>query len=59
VQQEFVGEDIERMGHTIRNLWKIRLRATDYPLFFLDAEPAANNSEIYHTEYLQNISVQI
>jgi hypothetical protein len=54
VQQELVREDIGKMRHKIRNLWNIRHRVTGYPLslFFLDSEPAANNSEIYHIEYL-------
>jgi hypothetical protein len=60
VQQEFVREDIEEMGHKIRNLWNIRHRVIGNPLLlFLDIEPAANNSEIYHIEYLRNMRVQI
>jgi hypothetical protein len=56
-----VREDIERMGHKIINLWNIRHRVSGNPLslFFLDIDPAANNSEIYHIEYLQNMGVQI
>jgi hypothetical protein len=27
-------------------------------LFFVDIEPAANNSEMYHIKYLQNVRVQ-
>jgi hypothetical protein len=61
VQQELVRDDIERMGHKIRNLWNIRHGVTgnSFSFIFLDLEPAANNREIYHTEYLQNIRVQI
>jgi hypothetical protein len=57
VQQELVREEIESMGHKIRNLWNIRHRATAYllSLFFLDIEPAANNNQIYHIEYIQNM----
>jgi hypothetical protein len=59
VQQDLLREDIERMGHKIRNLWNIRHTVTGYPLsLFLDVEPAAHNNEIYHTEYLQNMRVQ-
>jgi hypothetical protein len=61
VQQELVRVDIERMGHKITNVWNIRHRVAVNPLslVFLDIEPAANNSEIYHLEYLQNMRVQI
>jgi hypothetical protein len=61
VQQELVREDTERMGHKITKLWNIRHTVTGSPLslLFLDIEPAANNSEIYHKEYLQNMRVQI
>jgi hypothetical protein len=60
VQQELVRE-VESMGHKIRNLWNIRHRVTGNPfsLFFLDiVEPAANNSEMYHTENRQNMKFQ-
>jgi hypothetical protein len=52
VQQELVREEIESMGHKIRNLWNSRHRVTGnpLPLIFLDVEPAANNNEIYHIE---------
>jgi hypothetical protein len=61
VQQELVREDTERMGHKIINLWNIRHRVTGNPLsfFFLDTEPAANNSEICHIEFQQNMRVKI
>lgn len=41
------------MEHQTQGLWR------PLSLFFLDIEPAANNSEICHTEYLQNMRVQI
>jgi hypothetical protein len=46
LQQKLVREDTERMGHKIRNIWHIRHRVSGNPLslFFLDIEPAANNS---------------
>jgi hypothetical protein len=49
------------MGHKIRNLWNIRHRfsGNTLSLFFLEIEPAANNSDIYHAEYLQNMRVKI
>jgi hypothetical protein len=60
VQQELVWEDTERMGHKIRNLWNFRHMETGktLSLFFLDIEPAANNSELNNIEYLQNMRVQ-
>jgi hypothetical protein len=41
-------EDVKRMGHKIRNLWNIR-----------HWQPIVNNSELHHTEYLQNMRIQI
>jgi hypothetical protein len=43
-------EDIERRRYKIRNLWNIIHRVIRNPLslFFLNIEPAAQNSEIYH-----------
>jgi hypothetical protein len=47
------------MRHKIRNLWNIRQGSGNpLSLFFLDSEPAANNSEIYHIQYLQNMRVK-
>jgi hypothetical protein len=38
----------------------MRHGVTGYPLsLFLDIEPAANSSEIYHIKYLQNMIIQI
>jgi heme oxygenase len=54
VQRELVREDLKRMGHEIRNLWSL---ATPLSLFFTDIELAANNNEIDHIEYLQNVIV--
>jgi hypothetical protein len=49
------------MEHKFRNLWVIRHRVTGktFSLFFSDIEPAAKNSEIYHTGYPKNMMVQI
>jgi hypothetical protein len=60
LQQELAREEIERMGHKIRNLWNIRHRVTGKPLsfFFLNIKPADNN-KIYHIEYLLYMRVQI
>jgi hypothetical protein len=52
---------MERIGHKIRNLLNIRhgVGGNLLSLFFLYADPAVNNGEIYHIEYLQNMRVQI
>jgi heat shock protein HspQ len=57
VQEELVREKIESIGHKMTSLWNFRHRVIGYrlSLFFLDIEPAVNNSEIY----LQNMKVQI
>jgi hypothetical protein len=54
-------EDIERMWRKIRNVLKIRHMVSGNPLslYFLDIEPAANNSEIYHVEYLKNMKSKL
>jgi hypothetical protein len=60
-QQELVRQDIERIRHKFRNVWNSRHRVTGDPLslFFLNIEPAANNSEIYEVEHLKKRRVQI
>jgi hypothetical protein len=47
--------DIERIGKKIRNQCNIRHRVIGclFSLFFLDIEPADNNSEVYHIGYLK------
>lgn len=61
LNQELITEEIEKMGHKVRNLWNIRDKNTgkQLSLFFLDLEPDINNKEIYHIEYLQNMKVII
>jgi hypothetical protein len=60
VEQELLREGIERMGHKIRKYESSDTGSLTTPLslFFLDIEPAANNSEIYYTEYLKKYEVQ-
>jgi hypothetical protein len=59
MQQELVTEGIDRMDHKTKNLWNFSQFVTGNPLsfFFLDTEPAANNCDMYHVEYLQNMRV--
>jgi hypothetical protein len=55
-----VREDTEIKGHKIRNVRNIRHKVTGYSLSLLslDIELTINNSELYHTEYLQNMRLQ-
>jgi hypothetical protein len=55
VQQELLRDDIEIVGHNIRNLWNISHRVTLLPRYHTSSQ----QSEIYHKEYLQNMRVQI
>lgn len=56
---EMIKDEIEKHGHTVRNIVNIRHRATKdpLPLFAVDLEPKSNNQEIMNIQFIDRIRV--
>lgn len=56
-----VKDEIEKLGHKVRNIMNIKSRISKEPLpmFYLDLEPQANNKDIYKVKYLYNCVVNV
>lgn len=57
----YVKTQMEKYGHTVRNIICARHRIEKYPidLFFVDLEPASNNKSVYDVIYIGNNKVKI
>jgi hypothetical protein len=55
INPEEVKAEIEKLGHTVSNIWNIKQYRTKLPLsmFFVALKAAPNNKDIYKVEYLQ------
>lgn len=56
-----IRDEIQSLGHQVRNIMNIKSRITKQPLsmFFVDLEPNQNNKKIYDVKYLVNAVVKI
>jgi hypothetical protein len=53
---EEIKTEIEKLGHTVTNIWNIKQYRTRLPLsmfFFVKMKPAPNNKDIINSEYIQ------
>jgi PAX-interacting protein 1 len=57
--QEIINE-IEKLGHTVTNIWNIKQYRTKLPLsrFFVKVKPAPNNKDIFNVEYTQQYKIK-
>jgi hypothetical protein len=55
-----IQSEIEKLGHTVTNIFNIKHRLTKLPLlmFFVDLKPAPNNKDIFQVEYLQQCKIK-
>lgn len=56
-----IKEEIQSLGHQVRNVMNIKSRVTKQPMsmFYVDLEPNNNNKMIYEVRYLLNAVVKI
>ena len=61
VPLEDIKEELQKEGHTVRNIMNIKHKQTEDPLslFFIDLEPQANNKEIFNLKFLGNTKITI
>jgi hypothetical protein len=55
-----IKTEIEKLGHTVTNIWNIKQYGTKLPLsmFFVELKPAPNNKDIFLVEYLQQCKIK-
>jgi hypothetical protein len=56
-----IKEELQKEGHTVRNIMNIKHKQTKDPLslFFVDLEPQANNKEIFNLQFFGNTKITI
>ena len=61
VPPEDIKEELQKEGHSVRNIMNIKHKQTKEPLslFFVDLEPQANNKEIFNLQFLGNTKITI
>jgi len=54
-----IKEELQKEGHTVRNIMNIKHKQTKDPLslFFVDLEPQANNKAIFSLKFLDNTKI--
>jgi hypothetical protein len=55
------GSEIEKLGHTVTNIWNIKQYRTKLPTtlhVFLELKPTLNNKDIFIVEYIQQCKIK-
>lgn len=60
LKQRALKNELEELGHRVRNIHNIRHRVTKNPtcLFYVDLEPQRNNADIYKITKLMHAQVK-
>jgi hypothetical protein len=55
-----IKTEIEKLGHTVTNIWNIKQNRNKLPLsmFLVEFKPAPNNKDIFLVEYLQQCKIK-
>jgi hypothetical protein len=55
INPEEIKTEIEKLGHTVTNIWHIKQYKTKLSLsmFFVELKPAPNNKDIFNAEFVQ------
>lgn len=61
IPTEEIKQELEKQGHTVRNILNVRHRKTKepLPLYFIDLEPKPSNKNIYDIQYLCNMKITV
>jgi hypothetical protein len=54
------SKQIEKLGHTVMNIWNIEQYRTKLPfsMFIVELKPAQNNKDIFNVEYIQQCKIK-
>jgi hypothetical protein len=60
INLEEIKTEIEKLGHTVTNIWNIKYYGSKLPLsmFFVELKPAPNNKGIFNVEYIQQCKIE-
>jgi hypothetical protein len=60
INPEEIKAEIEKLGHTVSNIWNIKQYETKLPLsmFFVEVKPVPNIKNIHEVEYLQQCKIR-
>jgi hypothetical protein len=60
INPEEIKTEIQKLGHTVTNIWNIKQFRTEQPLsmFFVELKPAPNNEDIFNVEYIQQCKIK-
>jgi hypothetical protein len=55
INPEKIKTEIEKLGHTVTNIWNINQYRHKLPLsmFYVELNPAPNNKDIFNVECIQ------
>jgi hypothetical protein len=60
INPQEIKTEIEKLGHTVTNIWNIKKYGTKLSLsmFFVELKPAGNNKVIFNVEYIQQCKIK-
>jgi hypothetical protein len=60
INPEEIKAEIEKLGDTVSNIWRIKQHKTKLPLSMclVELKPGPNNKDIYEVEYLQQCKIK-
>jgi hypothetical protein len=58
INPEDIKAEIEKLGHSVTNIWNIKQYRTKLPLsmFFVELQPAPNNNVTIYIQYVYSMS---
>ena len=56
-----IKDELQELGHPVRNIINIRHRVNKHPLsmFYVDLEPMSNNKGIYDLQFIHNMKITV
>jgi hypothetical protein len=60
INPQEIKTEIQKVGHTVANIWNIKQYKPKQPLsmLFVELNPAPNNKDIFNAEYRQQCKIE-
>jgi hypothetical protein len=61
INPQEIKTEIEKLGHTVTNVWNIKQYRTKLPLsmFFVELKPAPNNKDVFSVDCIQRCKIKL